>query len=268
MNPRTALQDPDRATLFHQHIHDLAPWYDLSDAPQSFAKVVPAAALVDALLSRAVIAFAAIHLSRTTQPSRRAPTSHYPTRCVERLINLSEEGAQSSPGVALAAVCLLRSYEILEEETDPSRHLAGAYSFLSAIQPADTFCSSLGSAGFSNNLRKDIIYSLVNTQPLKIALGGEDASCETMTDKDQLKTVSLHLARVLHAGFSADPSDAHLQEASRQLKQQSSDDSDCFLPYADTFQVTCTGASPIIWKLREFSVATTQHRLVAESLLE
>lgn len=116
--PCEALQDAKIARLFHHYIADLSPWYDLSDSTSSFAVAVPRVAVDECpLLFSAVIALSAMHMCKTTAAVariHRATAELYHARCVELLIALDEGDEVLTNGVALAATCLLRSYEILD----------------------------------------------------------------------------------------------------------------------------------------------------------
>jgi hypothetical protein len=118
------LEDAKIALFFDHYITSLASWYDLSDASLSFATNVPHLALRQPLLFDAVIALSAMHLHTTTRnQGHRAVAESYHQRCVRRLIELQRDDELVSGGVALAATCLLRSYEILGGKS--SRVLGG-----------------------------------------------------------------------------------------------------------------------------------------------
>lgn len=105
------------AWYFHNYITELAKWYDLGDALRQFATKVPELALDEPLLFSAVIALSAEHLCQTTGPKiAREMAGFYHSRCVAYLIKLDEKSELLTNGVALAAACLLRSYEILDGE--------------------------------------------------------------------------------------------------------------------------------------------------------
>lgn len=121
-NPRDALKSPDVAWYFHNYIAEPAKWYDLGDASRLFATRVPELALDEPLLFSAIIALSAEHVSQTTKSKpAKAVAEFYHGHCVHRLIQLDENIELLRNGFALAAVCLLRSYEILngELEKDP-----------------------------------------------------------------------------------------------------------------------------------------------------
>jgi hypothetical protein len=116
-NPRDALELPDVAWYFHNYIAEPGKWYDLGDALRLFVTKVPELALDEPLLFSAVIALSAEHVSQTTgSKPAKAMAEFYHGHCVHRLIQLDEKSELLRNGVALAAACLLRSYEILDGE--------------------------------------------------------------------------------------------------------------------------------------------------------
>jgi hypothetical protein len=111
-----ALEDPKIARLFHHYITDLSKWYDLSDSTASFEMTVPQIAVDESLLFSAIIALSAMHLCKTAANGLRATAELYHGQCVKLLIALDEGDHVMTNGVALAATCLLRSYEILDSK--------------------------------------------------------------------------------------------------------------------------------------------------------
>ena len=204
-----ALQDHGIARLFNHYIQHLGPWYDLSDDKRHFTRVVPQEALHSPLLFNAIIAFAAVHCSRTGIAGLRPIAEQYHALCVELIIALDDVAIQSDRGTALAAVCLLRSYEILAEDSDPNRHLAGAYA-LAAGRSVTGACPSLVSAGFFNYLREDITFSLINRTPLKLdttvyathdLAAEQTAHTNGSTAENYLNLVTLILADTINLAF-------------------------------------------------------------------
>lgn len=116
MTPRGALHDQKIARLFDHYITDLSKWYDLSDSISTFEVIVPRISLEEPLLFYAIIALSAMHLCKTTASSFRTTAELYHGRCVQLLITIDEDDAVMNGGVALAATCLLRSYEILDSK--------------------------------------------------------------------------------------------------------------------------------------------------------
>ncbi|KAH0495902.1 hypothetical protein TgHK011_009427 [Trichoderma gracile] len=195
-DPRAALELPDIAWYFHNYITSPAKWYDLGDALRQFETKVPLAALDEPLLFSAVIALAAEHQCQTTGPKiARETAAFYHGHCVRRLIQLDEKSELLTNGVALAAACLLRSYEILDEDVDPNRHLRGAYSLASCeASIAGSSPDSLLAAGFWNYLREDITFSLFEGCPLKMDVTESAAPSLADGHDQQLHSISLILA--------------------------------------------------------------------------
>lgn len=112
--PRQALEHEPVAWLFNHYITEIAYWYDLSDAAQHFELKIPELALDEPLLFYAIIAVAALHVSKTRTKSLKDVAEGYHDRCITCLIALKEDDQLISNGRALAATCLLRSYEIFD----------------------------------------------------------------------------------------------------------------------------------------------------------
>jgi hypothetical protein len=116
-DPEYALQDPQVAKLFRHYIGTLAAWYDLNDSKRHFKDVVPVRARYNPLLLSAILAFAAANQHRTIGEERYmeiAEFYHYDS--VRRLISLTENIDSIPLGETLAAICLLRSYEIITRQ--------------------------------------------------------------------------------------------------------------------------------------------------------
>lgn len=111
--PRHVLRQEQAAQLFEHYLQVLASWYDLNDLDCGFARVVGREAQKTQLLLNAVLAFAAIHKCRTGQSSLKELGDMYHNRCLRLLIGLRQSDEAIANGTALAATCLLRSYEIL-----------------------------------------------------------------------------------------------------------------------------------------------------------
>lgn len=114
LTARDALKNLEIAQLFEHYIRFLAPWYDLSDSALTFGIAVPALALDEPLLFSAAIALSAMHMCRISGKKLRKTAESYHHRCVRLLIALNREDEHVFTGKALAATCLLRSYEILD----------------------------------------------------------------------------------------------------------------------------------------------------------
>lgn len=114
--PRSILRNEQAAGLFEHYLQVLASWYDLNDLDCAFARIVGREAQHSHLLLNAVLAFAAIHKCRTGQSALKELADGYHNRCLRLLIGLRQSDEALSDGTALAATCLLRSYEILAGE--------------------------------------------------------------------------------------------------------------------------------------------------------
>lgn len=112
-SPQVALQDSSITSLFRHYIDILAPWYDLNDAQKMFQIIIPLRALSNTILFKALIAFSACHTSKTTNRFQQH-ASIYHASCIEELLAvLNDDVSFELQEEYLAAICLLRSYEIL-----------------------------------------------------------------------------------------------------------------------------------------------------------
>lgn len=124
-NPEIALQSPHVARLFRHYIDNLAPWYDLNDRKRHFEDIVPIRARKNALLLSAILAFAAANIHYSSLPDEDLPgkenlldvAEFYHLESVRNLIEITGESDNLQEGSVveetLAAICLLRSYEII-----------------------------------------------------------------------------------------------------------------------------------------------------------
>ncbi|RXG43782.1 hypothetical protein VDGE_02836 [Verticillium dahliae] len=270
-NPRKALASPDIARIFHHYILEIAPWYDLSDPASSFATRLPRLALEMPLPFSAIIAQAAMQICQTTVPSQRPVAEFYHGHCVRLLIELRNDCGSVESEAALAAVCLLRSYEILDEEVDPNRHLHGAYSLASRQKLLlDNGFRTLSSAGFWNYLREDITYSLFEEQPLKMDLENIPVPTQHLEDHDHLNAISLVLGRILNAHFN-DGSPGRDQPVSVSAMLHMLRSWQKALPRH--FEPLCmdnsrpSGALPSVWMLGDCHAAARQYFLVSIMVL-
>ena len=88
----------------------------------------------------------------------------------------------------------LRGHADEAEETDPNRHLQGAYSFASRQSARQ----GLLAAGFWNYLREDITFSLFQQCPLKLELAD-------IQEDNPLHEMTLILGRLVNAAFGNAP---------------------------------------------------------------
>ncbi|KAL3297878.1 phytanoyl-CoA dioxygenase [Colletotrichum asianum] len=267
--PRDALLNPSVARYFHHYITDIAPWYDLSDSSLTFATRLPEIALENSLPFAAILALSAVHISQTTAPSAKAAAEFYHGHCIRILIDLKDDDHDevNTQGLALASVCLLRSYEILSEEVDPNRHLRGAYSLAAYRSPLiDYLGSGLRTAGFWNYLREDITFSLFQRCPLKIDLNRMPLPNQHHTDHSYLNTVSLILGRIINACFSGTIAEQTWTVLFDMLRSWSADLPARFRPISR--EDRGLGLSlPSIWTLRDCHASALHYRLVCVAIL-
>lgn len=207
--PSVHLQKPHIANLFHTYLKDLAPWYDLNDPACAFAKEAPSRALKgnNMLLFSAIVALAACYSARKFSSSLALAESYH-ERCLKLLIDLSPTDEAVQNGIALATTCLLRSYEIMSEDTDPNRHLFGA----STLLPAEALAlqgKSLLASGFWNYLREDITYSLIHRCPLKIKT--KQPSRDMINTGNVANAMTLFLAHAINLLFNEQESAQRFQ---------------------------------------------------------
>lgn len=139
---------------------------------------------------------------------------------LESIRNVGSE--QDTPkGEVLAAICLLRSYEIIArtslspsdysiltraqiEKLDSQCHLQGCYSLL-ACHPV-TSSSGLARAAFWNYLREDITMALIERRRLMIKLSDDHFPRQLDHDCDHANYVTVLLGQVINHCFEgADP---------------------------------------------------------------
>ncbi|KAI0506568.1 hypothetical protein F5B22DRAFT_441090 [Xylaria bambusicola] len=268
-SPRKLLQSSELASYFRGYINNVAPWYDLSDSSCSFSNEVPLIALDECLLFYAVIALSAMYVSQTTAPSARTIAEMYHTKCIRRLIDLGPEDVLIGKGVALAATCLLRSYEILFEKHDPNRHLKGAFSLASQLRDfvGHPFGDLLHS-GFWNYLREDITFSLFGNCPLKMGLDHTLRLHNVSSDQDRLNTVTLVLGRIINAmiGSSAEEASNRWELMLSYIKDWLSDLPPHFQPFSRA-SIPSLSRLPTVHMLKACHAASRHYCLVSIAVL-
>jgi hypothetical protein len=252
--PRTSLQDQNIARLFHSYTSDISKWYDLSDSVCSFGLAVPTIALDEPLLFCAIIALSAMHTCKTTAPSFRKVAEFYHHRCVQLLIKLTDGDELITRGVALAATCLLRSYEILDGDVDPNMHLRGAYSMASLHGVlSGTLQAGLLGAGFWNYLREDITFSLFEECPLKMNLDSTPLVSHHDSDQDYMNSITLILGKIINRAFDHDSDEIQLDSAIESLKAWRNTCPDHMKPFSRVQSETNTShLFPAVWFLQPY----------------
>ena len=218
------------------------------------------------LLFHAIIAFAAMHLSKTTSPHLLQTAETHHEKCVKFLIELKLENTEAEDGITLAAVCLLRSYEILGEEFDPNRHLSGAFA-LTINRSHSLREISLARAGFFNFMREDITFSLINRCPLKLDMK-DIAVPHASRDEDQLNVATLYLAKVINHLFTAGNAADSVPPSHESYGEWQSSLPTRFTPYFEPAFSHHHKILPTIRMLRDCHVAVLQYCLVLDSVLK
>lgn len=182
------------------------------------------------------------------------------------LICLSDEDIRSDEGYYLAAVCTLRSYEILAEDFDPNRHLSGAFA-LSAASSIAMDRPSLRKGGFFNYLREDITFSLMNRRVLKIDLTAMRVPETGLDDEDQLNIGALYLAEAINFKFGQNHNPSAYTHLGDRLETWKLALPEHFHPFFDSSASGATCVFPTIRILRDCHVAVLQYYLVTKILL-
>ncbi|KAF9883339.1 hypothetical protein FE257_003555 [Aspergillus nanangensis] len=204
-NPAEALQHPQVAEIFRHYIDHLAGWYDLNDRNRHFGDVVPICARHNSLLLSAILAFSAAALSSSSPGlDLWAWAESYHLESVQQLLSLTKDVDQFRTGETLAAICLLRSYEIISQNVSCQNHLQGSYSLLSSGS-AD-LASELFNAGFWNYLREDITVALIEKRGLMIELSDAYLPQTVHAEDDFANRVTYLLGRVMNHCLGANAS--------------------------------------------------------------
>ncbi|KAK5988203.1 Kanamycin B dioxygenase [Cladobotryum mycophilum] len=247
--PREALEDPDVASYFYNYIAEPAKWYDLGDATRQFETAVPQMALDEPLLFSAVVALAGMHVSQTTttatgsSKAAREVAEYYHTHCVKLLIRLDGDSELLTSGVALAAACLLRSYEILDEPP-----------------------GSLLAAGFWNYLREDITFSLFEGCPLKMDLAVA-AAPKLTSGHDELHAVSLLLGQIINATFGKPISQNEWERLAVMTQARYDGLPSHVKPFSSGRSATSSAALPQRWFLQDYHASAMHYLLVSACIL-
>ncbi|KAI6773632.1 hypothetical protein HG531_000481 [Fusarium graminearum] len=264
--PRKALQDQNIARLFHSYTSEISKWYDLSDSAYYFGQIVPTLALDEPLLFSAIIALSAMHTCKTSSPSFRKVAEFYHHRCIRLLITLSEGNQLITRGIALAATCLLRSYEILDGDVDPNIHLRGAYSMASLydVLSGNLRVGLLG-AGFWNYLREDITFSLFEKCPLKMNLESTLLFTPHESDQDYLNSVTLILGKSINMAYSQDTDALRWRQITESLRDWRRAYPDHIKPFSR--ELSTSHLFPAVWFLQPYHAAIRHYYLVTMTFI-
>ncbi|CEL03648.1 hypothetical protein ASPCAL04799 [Aspergillus calidoustus] len=272
-NPGIALQDPLAAKIFRHYMDKLAGWYDLNDSRRHFIDVVPVRARYNPLLLSAILAFAAAHQHRTLGEDEYleiAEFYHYDS--VRRLISLTRNVDELPIGESLAAICLLRSYEIITQNVSSQSHLQGCYSILANRHVHLT--TDLLSAGFWNYLREDITASLIEHRSLMIDLSSQQISLDAGEegqgdDADHANRVTFLLGKVINRCLAVD-SPALTFEEWEVMKAELNNWKNSLPPSFEPIRTPGLRkgvAFPQIWTIRDWHVSSLHYYHTAMSIL-
>ncbi|KAH6654921.1 hypothetical protein BKA67DRAFT_566634 [Truncatella angustata] len=282
-SPRLSLEEPIIALIFSHYIKIIAPWYDLTDATNTFNDVVTARALDFPILFRAIIAMSSSHWFKTTGHAQEIAFAFY-AACVEDLLQ-ALANSSNFQGEYLAAACLLQLYEILNEDDmpNPHCHLSGAYSFSTAVA-IDFSTWDLSQAGFWNYMREEITVGLASSRNRMVRIGKDFRQLrDMMTSKGigddmraNLITYILAEALNLYCAFEeyedAEEQPERGDDLNTTWKRLSSDLEQWTENLPATFQPYSTAPKPgnvfpSAWMQRPWHVCALQYAAIAKILL-
>ncbi|KAJ5421895.1 hypothetical protein N7491_010340, partial [Penicillium cf. griseofulvum] len=262
-HPDYALYDQKIAKLFRHYIGTLAAWYDLNDSKRHFKDVVPIRARYNPLLLSAILAFAAANQHRTLGEEgymEIAEFYHYDS--VRRLISLTDNIDSIPLGETLAAICLLRSYEIITQNVSSQSHLQGCYSLLASRHIHLT--ADLLSAGYWNYLREDITVALIEQRGLMITLSNQNAPPEPIEDTDFANYVTFLLGKIINRFTCIEPLEWEAMKADLDKWKSSLPSS---FDAIQTPGLRKESSFPSIWTLRSWHVSTLHYYHTAMEIL-
>ncbi|KAF2802204.1 uncharacterized protein BDZ99DRAFT_576908 [Mytilinidion resinicola] len=276
LSPRESLEYPTVVSLFTHYTTHLAPWYDLNDPHSLFTNAVPIRSLDEPILFRAILAFAASHLSRMIPTSSLDST---PVAVIlhdsflSSLISALSTITPSTQANYLAATCLLRSYEILNGDTRMAQqHLFGAFS-LAVHLDIDLSTWGLAQAGFWNYLCEDITVALECRRPLHMRMMADRGMPRGMTEMEQDwgNAITWVLAELVNLQFTEHEEDGvggggeRWECSRRELEEWKVGLPTSFEPISRASKEG--NVFPSLWMLRPWYVAARQYAAVAEILL-
>ncbi|KAJ6140500.1 hypothetical protein N7470_010296 [Penicillium chermesinum] len=206
-NPEVALQDIEVFRLFRHYMLHLATWYDLNDHCRHFGDRVPVMARRNPLLLSAILAFSAASICHSNDGGRRMveKAEFYHLQSIRILLRVTSTIQDAiSNGEMLAAICLLRSFEIISHNLTSQNHLQGCYSILASHSIQLQSESGLARAAFWNYLREDITMALIERRRLMIDLSDEHLPQELEFDDDYANHITVRLGQVINKCFSDD----------------------------------------------------------------
>ncbi|KAG9230251.1 hypothetical protein BJ875DRAFT_162264 [Amylocarpus encephaloides] len=270
-SPRTALRSLPIATAFRHYIDFLAPWYDLCDGDGIFGKIVPARALENSVLFKALVAFSAYHKYRTSGELEGVGVAFH-AACVRDLLQVTDHLDASFRGDYLAATCLLRSYEILiGDSRSEQRHLLGAYLF-STDEAINMNERGFAQCGAWNYLREEITVALECRRPTRIGFSLEHEPAEHDSETMPANKISYILATIINYCFRQTPPGempSKNQLSWQSLRTELTTWREQLPPVFDPFSTSNKPGNPFasLWLLQPWHVAAQQYYSVAEILL-
>ncbi|KAJ5108812.1 hypothetical protein N7456_005487 [Penicillium angulare] len=272
-NPELTLQNPEAFGLFRYYIVNLASWYDLNDRKRHFTDLVPIKARQSPLLLSAILAFSAAskHTMSMSEVSSTEVADFYHLQSVRILLQVTSTFQDViSNGEVLAAICLLRSFEILTQNHKSQSHLQGCYSLL-ASHPINIHSETgLVRAAFWNYLREDITVALIEKRQLMLDLSEDHLPKDLEHDDDYANYITVLLGQVINRGFSSDsdslraPTYHALENA---LDGWKNGLPDSFAPIEVNLTNSTQGVFPFRATLHDWHVAAWQYYYTAMSIL-
>ncbi|KAF7561237.1 hypothetical protein G7046_g2908 [Stylonectria norvegica] len=210
------------------------------------------------------------HIHRQKTRAKRSSDAIFPSTSTtissSSPLDLDDQSALVQSGAALAATCLLRSYEILDEDVDPNRHLLGAYSLASLKRMSLGPTNQLLTSGFWNYLREDITFSLYETCPLKMSLEWVEPQ-SLQCGQSYLNSISLILGQIINSTFENAVSDRTwltlLEKTSEWVRNIPSS----LRPFSSDEDTLSQGQIPSVWFLRPFQASAIHYYLVSLCVL-
>ncbi|KNG85295.1 hypothetical protein ANOM_006369 [Aspergillus nomiae NRRL 13137] len=190
-DPEKALRDPQIAAIFRYYIEHLA------GCPFLCAEKLASS-------QRHSTFAAASQSSSFLKKDLWDVAESYHLESVQALLQLTENPDEFRTGETLAAICLLRSYEIISQNISCQNHLQGSYSLL-ASRPAGLETGLL-SAGFWNYLREDITVALIEKRSLMIELSHEQLPPTIEGEDDHANRITYLLGKVINRCLDQDAS--------------------------------------------------------------
>lgn len=194
-------QTSREAKLFYHYINHISPWIDVLDSSSHFGVEIPRRAAYQPLISNAIFAISALHLSLLAK-TEDLESPRYVDKSLQYLKQILEDPLGHSDENLLAGVIVLRSHEEMSDKDD-NVHLLGGQRIL------NSFASYAADGGFRESaswisLRQHIYISITKQSPLGLNLSNYEHSMVFVENSDEAwanRAVFL-LACVLNYAFS------------------------------------------------------------------